>query len=195
MSTSQSVVSTNVSSLYNTSRIRNVPIQTVLRDIGIADPNIGAELLPEHASFASYSNLGDHPSLLVRLTNNNFTLQLFALNSDSQPISFTFQSPVLPDPFVIPDLSRELHIIACTASGSVYRLVLPPPGYWEDAVGASSNEWQQEHVISSASRESLSSFYVSDTGSAFVGLRDGGIVKLQARRLRQPEPFRQFDRE
>ncbi|KIO30211.1 hypothetical protein M407DRAFT_20680 [Tulasnella calospora MUT 4182] len=158
----------------------------VFRDLPIADPSERAELFKEHASYATYYNPKEQPSLLLRLVNNNYTIQLSSISGHIQPISFSFESPIIPNPTIVPDQYSEAHVIVCTESGSVYRLVFPVPSYWE---GPRSNAWCHEHVIKTTQRESIKAIHAVDPGLLLIALKDGGILRLQARRHNSQAQF------
>lgn len=186
MEGSQSLLCAHVSSLYDTARIQEVHVPTSQRDLPIADPSERAELFKEHASYATYYNPKEQPSLLLRLVNNNYTIQLSSISGHIQPIAFSFESPIIPNPIIVPDQYSEAHVIVCTESGSVYRLVFSVPSYWE---GPRTNAWCDEHVIKAAARESIKAIHVVDPGLLLIALKDGGILRLQARRHNSQAQF------
>ncbi|KAG8991396.1 hypothetical protein FRB90_001364, partial [Tulasnella sp. 427] len=163
-----------------------IHVPTVQRDLPIADPSEKTDLFKEHASYATYYNPREQPSLLLRLVNNNYTIQLSSISGHIQPISFSFESPIIANPTIVPDQYSEAHIIVCTESGSVYRLVFSVPNYWE---GPKGNTWCQEHVIRTTSRESIKAVHAVDPGLVLIALKDGGILRLQARRPASQAPF------
>ncbi|KAG8960780.1 hypothetical protein FRC03_006142 [Tulasnella sp. 419] len=176
---SKSLICTHVSSILSVTPVNNIEIPTIQRDLPLPD-DTHFDLNNEHASHSVYYNINEHPTLLLRVINNSYTIQLSSVSGHLAPIRFNFPSPIISIPFIIPDQYSEAHLIACTASGSVYRLKLPVPALWRGS--RLPKDWCSEHVVRSVTKDQLSIFHVSDPGLVLIGLKDGTILKLAASR-------------
>ncbi|KAG9016926.1 hypothetical protein FRB93_009456 [Tulasnella sp. JGI-2019a] len=180
MSNSHSLLAAHISSLYHPSQVHSISIATAKRQIplssSIALANTNDASL-HHASHASYYTAREQPSLILRLVNNNTSIELSSATSHIPPVEITFPSPLLPNPTLVPDQYSETHLIVCTKAGSVYRLVFPVPGFW------SGGGWEvQEYVVKSVQSETMVGMHVVDASEVLVSLNDGNVLKLKATR-------------
>lgn len=137
-----------------------------------------ADVLPEHATETSV--LCDAQAhILLRLINNRRTIELLSLSTPISPIRFLFPSPVLPSPAVVYD-NDEVHVVACTQAGSVFRLVFPLPDLWNTQY--MTKNWRQEYHIRHPIANLLGPVHVKEAGCMLIALRDGGILELDASR-------------
>lgn len=175
------LLSAHFSALYNTSRIQHVPVPTTQSDLPFLAQDEEGKLFSEHASYASYYNSPQQPSILLRLVNS-YSLQLSSVSGHVPPIVFDFPSPILPNPQIVADQFSEAHVIVCTESGSVYRICLPVPTLWTTLPIGMPHKWLMEHVVQSPTKENLVSAHVADPSLVAIALKDGRILRLQATR-------------
>lgn len=145
-----------------------------------AEPPRHAELdiLPEHATESSV--LYDAQAhILLRVIQDRRTIELTSLSTEITPIRFVFPAPVLPSPAVVCD-SDEIHVIACTQAGSVFRLVFPLPDLWNTQYMA--KDWRAEYHLRHPTSNLLGPVHVKEAGCLLIALKDGGILQLDASR-------------
>jgi nuclear pore complex protein Nup160 len=140
------------------------------------------DLVSDHASYATvFSN--SQAQILFRLINNSRTIELTSLTDHVPPIHYHFPSPVLPSPGIIFD-DPEIHVIACTVDGSVFRLVFSLPDLWTVTVQREGrrvyNNWCHEYSLKTSVANLQGPVHVKEAATVFIGLKDGGILRLQA---------------
>lgn len=143
-----------------------------------APRHIESDILPEHATETSVL-YDPQAHILLRVIHHRRTVELISLSTDVSPIRFTFPAPVLPSPAVVYD-DGEIHVIACTQAGSVFRLVFPLPHLWNTQYMA--KDWREEYFLRHPTSNLLGPVHVKEAGCLFIALKDGGILQLDASR-------------
>ncbi|KAJ7590746.1 nucleoporin Nup120/160-domain-containing protein [Mycena floridula] len=171
------LVGAELSSLFSTSQAASVVIQTQRQDTPLSSDTVS---LPEHATHASLLHTPSTGTILLRVLHGGLIIQLVSLSTDVPPLQFVFPSPVLPSPAIFLWESNELHLLAVTVSGSVYRLVVPIRDgmhLWRDNSGS---VWTREYLIQSYSGPMEGLVHVQGTHCVVVGLPSGSLMRLDA---------------
>lgn len=166
----------------HTSGIITNDLQTFTLDSERSEPSSFAEsaVLPEHATETSVLFQADaQVHILLRVIHGKRTIGLTSLSTDVSSICFTFPAPLLPSPAVVYD-DGEIHVIACTQLGSIFRLVFPLPHLWSTQYMAKN--WRQEYHLKHPTSNVLGPMHVKEAGCLFLALKDGSILQLDASR-------------
>ncbi|KAF8335076.1 nucleoporin Nup120/160-domain-containing protein [Cantharellus anzutake] len=143
------------------------------------------DVLPEHATEGSIL-CEPQAHVLLRVLHGRRTIELSSLSTDAPPTRFSFPSRLFPTPSVVFD-DPEVHIIALTEDGSVYRMVFQTPKLWSDDYA--SRNWISEYHLKHSPENITGPLHVKEAGSIFIGLRDGGILNLDAVRISSASEF------
>ncbi len=177
------LVSTHLSDVYS-------PLQTTAITISTSKPYVpfppqasDDEPPPEHAQHASFFNSVQTGVILLRLIHNGLIVELVSLSTETPPIRFVFPYTVLPNPALVLWETRELHILAVTASGSLFRIVLPlqtPQQLWSPHM---VNNWCREYHLKYVKDNLQAVVQVQGTHSVALALTNGSLVRLDAENI------------
>jgi nuclear pore complex protein Nup160 len=179
----QILVSTHISSLWSSSRATVHAVPTSRLHTPPLGPSNESAIPAEHASCSSLFNSPETGKILLRLIHHGLILELVSLSTSTNPIRFVFPATVLPNPAVVLWQSTELHILAVTTYGSLYRITLPvrgreSPTLWREHVGPN---WCREYHIRHAPLEKLYGIVqVLGADSLAVILHTGQMIRLYA---------------
>jgi nuclear pore complex protein Nup160 len=164
----------------HTSGIVTNDLQTFTLDSERSEPPSYADsdVLPEHATETSVL-LDAQAHILLRVIHGRRTIELTSLSTDVSSIRFVFPAPLIPLPAVGYD-DDEIHVIACTHLGSIFRLVFPLPNLWNTQYMAKN--WRQEYHLKHPATNLLGPMHVKEAGCLFLALKDGSILQLDASR-------------
>ncbi|THH14049.1 hypothetical protein EW146_g6244 [Bondarzewia mesenterica] len=174
------LVSNHLSSLYNPSQVSAISIHTSKRNTPLPPSRRASDPPAEHALSASLFFSKETGSILVRLIHNGLIVELVSLTTDTPPIRFVFPSAVLLTPAAFLSESRELHVLAVTSFGSLYRLVLPirsSSQLWHEPM---SNNWCREYHVRNMQGPSQGIVQVHGTHCVAVALDNGSLIRLDA---------------
>lgn len=165
------LIATQLSCLSH--QIVSVPLDTSRSDTPLPAPVSDSDPPPEHSLHSSIFHSPQAGTILLRVIHAGLILELISISKNVQPIRFVFPSPVLTRPGIFEWEQDELHLLAVTASGSLYRLVLPAHGQlWHDPV---LKNWTREYLIKSP----LSGLvHVQGPHSVVVGTQTGTLLRL-----------------
>ncbi|KAI0643699.1 nucleoporin Nup120/160-domain-containing protein [Trametes meyenii] len=133
---------------------------------------------PEHASFSSVFRSHLTGTILLRVTNGGFVLELLSLSSDIPPLRFDFPAPILPSPSIVLWESEELHVLLATRFGSLYRIVIPIRDGAPLWTPLSNRRWYREHVLQAGWVDGL--VQVQSTHCVLISLPGGSLLRLEA---------------
>jgi nuclear pore complex protein Nup160 len=177
------LVSTHLSDVYS-------PLQTAAISISTSKPHVpfppqatDDEPPPEHAQYASFFHSVQTGVILLRLIHNGLIVELVSLSTETPPIRFVFPYTVLPNPAVVLWETRELHILAVTASGSLFRIVLPlhtPQQLWSSHM---VNNWCREYHLKYVKEDLQALVQVQGTHSVALALTNGSLIRLDAENI------------
>ncbi|KAH7930039.1 hypothetical protein BV22DRAFT_1125203 [Leucogyrophana mollusca] len=183
MNTDHLLIATQLSGLFPSSHVASIALQTSRRNLPLPPAPKDSDPPAEHASFSSVLHSQSAGSVLLRVIHGGLIIELVSLSTDVPPIRFVFPAPILSTPAVFVWGEQELHILAVTSSGSLYRLVLPvsnPIRMWHDQVG---KNWCREYLIKNASEKFRGVVQVQGLLCVVVGLENGSLVRIETERL------------
>jgi nuclear pore complex protein Nup160 len=177
------LISTHLADVYS-------PLQTAAITISTSKPHVpfppqasDDEPPPEHAQYASFFHSVQTGVILLRLIHNGLIVELVSLSTETPPIRFVFPYTVLPNPAVVLWETRELHILAVTASGSLFRIVLPlhtPQQLWSSHM---VNNWCREYHLKYVKEDLQALVQVQGAHSVALALTNGSLIRLDAENI------------
>jgi nuclear pore complex protein Nup160 len=173
------LVSTHVSSLYAPSQVVTIPLDTARRDAPLAPAPAESDPPEEHATYSSTFHSETTGTLVLRLIHSGLTLELISLTTDVPPIRFAFPSPVLSAPGIFLFAEQELHILAVTATGSLFRVILPVCGGIRWHAEQLRGNWYREYIIKNAGEECEGVVHAQSTHCVVIGLPNGTLLRLE----------------
>lgn len=173
------LVSTHVSSLYAPAQLVTIPLDTIRRDAPLAPSPTDSDPPEEHATYSSTFHSETTGTLVLRLIHGGLTLELVSLTTDIPPIRFGFPAVVLSAPGIFLYAEQELHILAVTAAGSLFRLVLPVGGGIRWHVEQLRGNWYREYIVKSAGGECEGVVHAQSTHCVMIGLPNGALLRLE----------------
>ncbi|KIJ70406.1 hypothetical protein HYDPIDRAFT_122186 [Hydnomerulius pinastri MD-312] len=183
MAAGRILVATQLSSLFPVSNAASIVLQTSRRNVPVAAPPSDTDLHPEHASFTSVVHAQHTGPILLRVIHGGLIVELISLSTQVPPIRFVFPVPVLSAPAIYAWGEQELHLLAVTTTGSLYRLVLPTTNItrlWHDQV---ATNWCREYIINSVTDLSSGIVQVQGLHCVAIGLRNGSLLRIEAERI------------
>lgn len=179
--TTKTIVATHLSSLFPAARASSIPIQTTRRNLPLAPAPKDADPPPEHASYSTVFHTYATGTLLLRVIHSGLVIELVPLASDAPPLRFVFPARVLPAPGIVL-WDQELHIIAITTSGTLYRIVFPVGADGQLSAEQLHKNWCREYHLRYASGTDPFEGLVQVQGAhtVAVGLQNGTLLRVEA---------------
>ncbi|KAM5532722.1 hypothetical protein V8D89_013614 [Ganoderma adspersum] len=169
------LVATHLSALFPLAQ--PIPVYSTQKDIIHLSPRNEPGHPLEHASFSTLFHSPLTGTILLRVTNGGFMLELLSLSSDVPPLRFDFPAAILPSPSIVMWESEELHVLLATRFGSLYRIVIPirdGAPLWQPNA---NRRWYREHVILAPVDEAL--VQVQGTHCVVIALPGGSLLRLE----------------
>ncbi|CAL1702056.1 unnamed protein product [Somion occarium] len=190
------LVATHLSPLYPPTQASSLVVLTKQSNAPLPLPAADADLPSEHATYSQIFDSPETGTILMRLLHGGLILELIALTHEVTPLRIVFPFIVLPCPSLLVWESRELHVIAFTNFGSLFRVVLPLQGgaiLWHNT-SIPGRKWWREYVVTKV-HGNLSRSLVQVQGSycVAVSLPDGSLLRLEARPLGNDSEDDQWD--
>ncbi|KAH9036608.1 nucleoporin Nup120/160-domain-containing protein [Lactarius pseudohatsudake] len=180
MANNKVIISTHLSDIYSPFQTDALSVQTSKSHLPFPPTPADDEPPIEHAQHASFFHSVQTGAILLRLIHNGLIVELVSLSTETQPIRFVFPYTVLPNPALVLWQSRELHVLAVTASGSLYRLVIPiqsPQQLWSTPM---VNNWCREYHLKNVQDSLQALVHVHDVHSLVLALTNGSLIRLDA---------------
>lgn len=176
------LVSTQLSSLFPSAQVISVPLQTSRRNTPLPPHPAESDPPAEHALFSTVLHTPTTGAILMRVIHGGLILELISLSTDVPPIRFVFPAAVLSSPAIFFWEDYEIHVLAVTSAGSLYRLVLPgsPGKLWHDQV---AKNWCREYLIQHFHGNVQGVAHVQGTHTVAIGLTNGSILRLETEYL------------
>lgn len=172
------LIGTHISSLFPQSRALSIYIQT--QQLNTPLSSVEKESDPaEHAIHSSVLHTPLTGTVLLRVLHGGLIVELVSLSTQLQPLRFVFPSPVLSSPAIFLWESHELHLIAVTNIGSLFRVVIPIGGnldIWRDQT---QNIWTSEYLIKNFLGALEGLVHIQGTHCVAVGLPNGALMRLE----------------
>lgn len=181
------LVATQLSSLSTPYQATSIVLPTRQTDAPLPSAT-SSDHLAEHASHSTFFYSSYTGTILLRLIHGGLILELVSFTHDVSPIRIVFPSVVLPFPSIVEWENKELHILAVTERGSLFRVVLPiydGSSMWRHAP-VPGNYWFREYTVSKLKPVSASTVVqVQSAHSISIGLADGSLLRLETREMGQ----------
>lgn len=177
------LIATQLSSLFPSSQITSIPLQTSRQNTPLPPSPKESDPPSEHAAYSSLLNTVVTGTILLRVLHGGLILELISLSTEVSPIRFVFPAVILPSPAIFLWESHELHILAVTATGSLYRLVLPiGRGHqlWRDQV---SSNWCREYLIKNTAGVVDGLVQVQGIHCVAIGMHNGSLLRIETEYL------------
>lgn len=130
----------------------------------------------EHAEYATTIHAHDAGTVLLRVLDGGYMLELMALESGIRPARFACPSRIALQPALMMLGIAELHVLVVTVNGSLFRLRFILPHLW-----TSTQYAPKEYHITSVPAPIDGVVHVPEVGVVFIGLKDGGVLRLTAK--------------
>ena len=183
--TGRLIVASQVSSLFTPSQATSVVLRTKQTHTPLPNSTTDSDPPPEHAIYANVFHSSLTGTILLRLLHGGLIVELISLSHDVPPLRIIYPASVVPSPSVVLYNSRELHVMAVISNGSLFRVVIPlhqDGTLWNTFT--TNHEFSREYVISKLKGETQGSLVsVQDAHSLVVGLPDGSLLRIEARRV------------
>ena len=139
------------------------------------------ETLENHAIYASICADDRVGSILLRVINGGYHLELTLLDSDDEPTRFEFPERILPMPAVVPSHlnQRSAEVLALTCDGILHRLVYPLEGRQYHEIP--TKDWcTQNSIYSSVPRPLQGIALVHNEQIVVIALENGALLRMDA---------------
>ncbi|KAJ7781667.1 nucleoporin Nup120/160-domain-containing protein [Mycena metata] len=176
------IVAAQLSSLFPSAQATSIPIQTTRHNSSLPPVPDATDPPPEHASYASVLHTPNTGTILLRVLHGGLILELVSLSTAVPPVRFVFPALVLPSPAVFL-WETELHIVAVTSTGSLYRLVLPIDGALDLWLHQTTNTWTREYHIKNFAGTTNGLVHVQGTHCVVISQPGGSILRLETEYL------------
>ncbi|KAI0698869.1 nucleoporin Nup120/160-domain-containing protein [Cytidiella melzeri] len=176
------LVAAQISSLFPYAHTLSLVVNTKRTDVPLPPASDS-----EHAIYAETFNSEATGTILLRVIHDGQILELVSLSTDAPPLRFIFPAAILPNPAVMMSLDQQLHVIALTAIGSLFRVVVPIPDtapLWQAAVIPYISI--REYTVGKLKADTTGVIaHVQSIHSVALANADGSIVRLEAEQLGQ----------
>lgn len=177
---SSALVAAQVSSLFPSTQAISLVVETARTDAPLPPASIS-----EQATYSELFHTEATGSILLRVIHDSQVLELISLCTDTPPLRIVFPAPVLPNPSVMWNPGHELHVLAVTSIGSLFRITVPIADgapLWH--AGSLPYISSREFVISKAKTDlERAIVHVQGLYSVAVAYSDGFLLRLEAGQL------------
>ncbi|KAJ7672857.1 nucleoporin Nup120/160-domain-containing protein [Mycena rosella] len=176
------IVAAQLSSLFPSVQATSIPIQTTRHTSSLPPLPDASDPPPEHASYSAVLHTPSTGTILLRVLHGGLILEIVSLSTAVPPVRFVFPALVLPDPAIFL-WETELHVVAVTNTGSLYRLVLPIDGGLDLWAHQTANTWTREYHIKNFSGNIDGLVHVQGTHCVVVSQHGGSLLRLETEYL------------
>ncbi|KAJ6538958.1 nucleoporin Nup120/160-domain-containing protein [Mycena capillaripes] len=176
------IVTAQLSSLFPSIQATSIPIQTTRHASSLPPVPDASGPPPEHASYSSVLHTPSTGTILLRVLHGGLILELVSLSTSVSPVRFVFPALVLPSPAVFL-WETELHIVAVTNTGSLYRLVLPIDGGLDLWLHRTAGARTREYHIKNFSGTIAGLVHIQGTHCVVISQPGGSILRLETEYL------------
>ncbi|KAF9468851.1 nucleoporin Nup120/160-domain-containing protein [Collybia nuda] len=172
------LIATQLSSLFQTQPV-SIPLHTARQGVPLPPPPHDSDPPAEHATYSSLLHTPVTGTILLRVLHGGLIIELVSLSTEVPPIRIVFPAVVIPSPAVFLWESSELHVIAVTNVGSLYRVVIPVGmgrELWRDQA---DNVWPCEYLISNVAGLEEALVHVQGTHCVAIALPNGVLMRLE----------------
>lgn len=174
------LVAAQLSSLFPSSQVSCIPIQTSRRDTPLPPVSRNSDPPPEHASYSTLLDTPTTGNVLLRVIHGGLIIELISLSTEVPPIRFVFPAAVVSSPAIFLWDQSQLHILAVTVAGALYRVVIPVGVVGPLWQNHPERNWVREHLISHLSDSRWKGLvHVQGTHSIAIGFPNGSVLRLE----------------
>ncbi|OCH95867.1 hypothetical protein OBBRIDRAFT_744376 [Obba rivulosa] len=171
------LVASQLSALYPPTQ--PILVQTSQKELQQPPWSPDSHFPPDHALYSTVFHAQTTGTIILRVTHGGRMLELVSLTDEAPLLRFDFPGTILPNPSIMLHHSSELHVIAVTNIGSVFRIVIPVRDnspLWQPQ---SQRRWHREYVIQSARPDALGLVHVQGPECVVIGLPNGSLLRLE----------------
>lgn len=183
--TSYTLAATHLSPLYPPPQATTLVVSTKQTNAPLPTLTADADLPLEHATYSQISDSPSTGSILMRLIHGGLILELIPLTRKANPLRIVFPEVVLPYPSLTLWDHQELHVIAVTSIGSLFRVVLPISDgevVWHNL--SAPRKWWREYVVARLQGNTSRALVKVQGGDCVaISLPDGSLLRLDIRVL------------
>ncbi|KAJ7087255.1 nucleoporin Nup120/160-domain-containing protein [Mycena belliarum] len=172
------IVAAQLSSLFPSVQAASIPIQTTRHTSSLPPSPDASDPPPEHASYSAVLHTPSTGTILLRVLHSGLILEIVSLSTSVPPVRFVFPALVLPSPAIFL-WETELHIVAVTSTGSLYRIVLPIDGGFDLWLHQTANTWTREYHIKNFSGPLDGLVHVQGTHCVVISQPGGSLLRLE----------------
>ncbi|KAJ7499350.1 nucleoporin Nup120/160-domain-containing protein [Mycena latifolia] len=176
------IVAAQLSSLFPSIQATSIPIQTTRHTSSLPPLPDASDPPLEHASYSAVLHTPSTGTILLRVLHGGLILEIVSLSTGVPPVRFVFPALVLPSPAIFL-WETELHIVAVTNTGSLYRLVLPIDGGLDLWLHQTANTWTREYHIKNFSGMIDGLVHVQGTHCVVISQSGGSLLRLETEYL------------
>ncbi|KAJ6567297.1 hypothetical protein DFH09DRAFT_1156619 [Mycena vulgaris] len=176
------IVAAQLSSLFPSIQATSIPIQTSRHTSSLPPVPDASDPPPEHASYSAVLHTPYTGTILLRVLHGGLILEIVSLSTGVAPVRFVFPALVLPSPALFL-WETQLHIVAVTDTGSLYRLVLPLDGGLDLWLHQTANTWTREYLIKNFSGNIDGLVHVQGTHCVVISQSGGSLLRLETEYL------------
>ncbi|KAG5654657.1 hypothetical protein H0H81_009905 [Sphagnurus paluster] len=172
------LVATQLSSLFPV-QATSIPLQTSRQGIPLPGSPSDGEPPAEHATYSSVLHTTTTGTIVIRVLHGGLIIELVSLSTEVLPIRFVFPAPVVSSPAVFLWETSELHLLAVTDIGSLYRVVIPITNGRELWRNQAANIWPREYLLNNVEDAKEGLVHVQGTHCVVIGLPNGTVLRLE----------------
>jgi nuclear pore complex protein Nup160 len=177
------LVATQLSSLFPASQAICITVPTARPNTLLPSAIQDSDLAPEHATRSAVLHTPTTGTILLRVLHAGLILELSSLSTNVAPLRFILPALALPSPAVFLVDAHELHVLAITTNGSLYRIVIPVGenlSLWRVSY---QGVWTKEYLIKNYAGSMSGVVHVVGTHCVAMGLPNGSLLRLDAEYL------------
>lgn len=172
------LVSTQLSSLFP-SHATSIPLQTARQGVPLPPAPQESDPPAEHATHSSLLHTPVTGTILLRVLHGGLIIELISLSTEVPPIRFIFPALIVPSPAMFLRDSKEIHILAVTRTGSLYRLVIPVDNGHNLWLNRTEDIWPREYLIKNSADTMHGVVHVQGTDCVAIGFPNGSLLRLE----------------
>ncbi|KAJ7283368.1 nucleoporin Nup120/160-domain-containing protein [Mycena rebaudengoi] len=176
------LVAAQLSSLYPSAQATSIPISTTRHTSSLPPVPDASGPPSEHASYSAVLHTPSTGTILLRVLHGGLILEILSLSTGVPPVRFVFPALVLPSPAIFL-WETELHVVAVTDIGSLFRVVLPIDGGRDLWLRQTANHSVREYHIKNFSGTLTGLVHVQGTHCVVISQPGGSILRLETEHL------------
>lgn len=173
------LIATHISSLYPVEQTASVILPSATRSAPLAERSTSVDPPADHASQSSVFHTETTGTIILRLIDAGSTLELISLNTNVPPVRFVFPDRILPLPGIFLSPFQNIHILAITSAGSLYRIVLPAAGGLKWQPEQLKGKWCREYLVKHGSGKLEGLARAQSLHCVLLGQPNGVMLRLE----------------